>query len=182
MKFSFKKKDDDFFVLLEEKDPNINENLSDGKTISHNALTPDEVVSGFGNENKTNISRTGALDSLKKRIVSAAANNENSGIISKNTDNVPPEQHSDNSDENILTDTPESQEISQKTMPQPMTETQKVSKTDEARSNRSADKKSSLLDKCSAYITDDDGNEAYLNAKPLYKLQSVAEILKTDSQ
>lgn len=182
MKFSFKKKDDDFFVLLEEKDQNIKDSLSDGKTVSHNALTPDEVISGFGNENKTNISQTGALDSLKKRIVSAAANKEKGKIISENQDNVSLEQHSDNSAENDLINTTETQDISKKALTPTETETQKASGADEVRSNRAADKKSSLLDKCSAYIIDEDGNEADLNAKPLYKLQSVAEILKTDSE
>ncbi len=40
----------------------------------------------------------------------------------------------------------------------------------------------SLLDKCMPYILDDDGNDVSVNAEPLYKLESVAEILKADSE
>ncbi len=42
--------------------------------------------------------------------------------------------------------------------------------------------KKSLLDKCLPYILDENGKDATLNAEPLYKLQSVAEILKNDSE
>lgn len=41
--------------------------------------------------------------------------------------------------------------------------------------------KSSLLDKCMPYILDENGKEA-INSEPLYKLQSVADILKSDSE
>ncbi len=40
----------------------------------------------------------------------------------------------------------------------------------------------SLLDKCLPYILDDEGNDTTQNAKPLYELQSVAEILNNDSK
>ncbi len=40
----------------------------------------------------------------------------------------------------------------------------------------------SLLDKCMPYIIDDEGNDASVNKEPLYKLESVAEILKADSK
>jgi len=39
----------------------------------------------------------------------------------------------------------------------------------------------SLLDKCKPYVTEDDGTDASLDTEPLYKLQSVAEILKSES-
>ncbi|MBR7133007.1 MAG: hypothetical protein IKD04_05690 [Clostridia bacterium] len=41
---------------------------------------------------------------------------------------------------------------------------------------------SSLLDKCLPYILDDEGNNTAEQAPPLYKLQTVAEILKSDSE
>ncbi len=40
----------------------------------------------------------------------------------------------------------------------------------------------SLLDKCMPYLIEDDGTKANLNSKPLYELQSVADILKSDSE
>ncbi len=39
-----------------------------------------------------------------------------------------------------------------------------------------------LLEKCKPFITDDNGKDASVNSAPLYKLESVAEILKNDSQ
>lgn len=43
------------------------------------------------------------------------------------------------------------------------------------------DKKVSLLDKCMPYILDENGKEV-VDSKPIYKLQSVADILKADSE
>lgn len=40
----------------------------------------------------------------------------------------------------------------------------------------------SLLEKCKAYITDDSGENVLVKTAPIYELQSVAEILKSDSQ
>ncbi len=40
----------------------------------------------------------------------------------------------------------------------------------------------SLLDKCLPYILDEDGNNTSKDQKPLYELESVAEILRNDSQ
>ncbi len=42
--------------------------------------------------------------------------------------------------------------------------------------------KSSLLEKCKPFVTDENGVNASENSAPLYKLESVAEILKSDSQ
>ena len=39
-----------------------------------------------------------------------------------------------------------------------------------------------LLDKCMPYIVDEDGKDASVNEKPLYKLASVAEILEAESK
>ncbi len=52
----------------------------------------------------------------------------------------------------------------------------------EEKSTTDSKPEKSLLDKCMPYILDDDGNNASVNAEPLYKLESVAEILKADSE
>ncbi len=60
--------------------------------------------------------------------------------------------------------------------------------TDEKDENKTTEKPNSekkqktLLDKCSPYFIEEDGTEANLNKEPLYKLQSVADILKSDSE
>lgn len=41
--------------------------------------------------------------------------------------------------------------------------------------------KSSILDKCMAYVIDEDGTDASVDSKPLYELQTVADILKQQS-
>ena len=43
------------------------------------------------------------------------------------------------------------------------------------------DKEESLLDKCMPYIIDEDGTDTSIDTRPLYNLQSVAEILKEQS-
>lgn len=57
------------------------------------------------------------------------------------------------------------------------TETVEVSEKTEIPEQRET-----LLDKCKPYIVDENGNEEVLNKEPLYKLQSVADILKSDSE
>lgn len=51
----------------------------------------------------------------------------------------------------------------------------------EQKADRIETKKPSLLDNVMPYILDEDGKEA-INSEPLYKLQSVADILKSDSE
>lgn len=43
-------------------------------------------------------------------------------------------------------------------------------------------KKPSLLDNCMAYVIDENGEDASVDSKPLYKLQTVADILKEQSE
>ena len=52
----------------------------------------------------------------------------------------------------------------------------------EAVKENEADNGQSLLDKCMPYLIEDDGTKANINSKPLYELQSVADILKSDSE
>lgn len=60
--------------------------------------------------------------------------------------------------------------------------TKKEETEDKSLNEKDAFTKSSLYDKCHPYLIDEDGTEAEINSEPLYKLQSVAEILKSDSQ
>ncbi len=56
------------------------------------------------------------------------------------------------------------------------------SKNEETVKENEADNGQSLLDKCMPYLIEDDGTKANPNSKPLYELQSVADILKSDSE
>lgn len=48
--------------------------------------------------------------------------------------------------------------------------------------NETEKEKNSLVDKCMPYFIDDNGNDATINSEPIYKLESVVEILKSDSE
>ena len=50
----------------------------------------------------------------------------------------------------------------------------------EVKEEPKAEHKVSLLEKCKPFITDEDGNEASVTSAPLYKLESVAEILESN--
>ncbi|MCQ2449933.1 MAG: hypothetical protein MJ132_07085 [Clostridia bacterium] len=45
-----------------------------------------------------------------------------------------------------------------------------------------SDEDASLLNRCKAYITDDDGNDVSTSGKPIYELESVADILRSESE
>ena len=159
MKFSFNKKDE---KILKESDNSENINtIKTDKKVSHTTLTPDEILAGFSDNSNTAVKESGALDMLKKRIQSAAEDNKTED------------------------DKSEFKKVEIKTEIRPKkTETVSGSVFSEFNAKKEEPQKpqKSLFDKCLPYITDDDGNEADLNSEPLYKLQTVAEILKSDSE
>ncbi|MBO5322228.1 MAG: cation-translocating P-type ATPase [Clostridia bacterium] len=53
--------------------------------------------------------------------------------------------------------------------------------TEEPKEEPKKEFQKSLLDKCMPYILDDEGNDTSVENKPLYELESVAEILRNDS-
>ena len=59
-------------------------------------------------------------------------------------------------------------------------EPQEVKPVQESKEDHTQQK--TLLDKCMPYILDENGNDTSKNSKPLYELQSVAEILNNDSK
>lgn len=67
---------------------------------------------------------------------------------------------------------------------QPKSEENKTAEIKETTTEKKTEVKEnpSLLDKCKPYIVNDDGSESVLDPEPLYKLQSVADILKSDSE
>lgn len=159
MKFSFNKKDEEFFKEVNENDNKTA--VTQEKKVSHTTLTPDEILAGFSENTNTSVKASGALDMLKKRIQSAIDDNKSDDIseefkkIEIKT-NIKPEK------EEIISGAVFS-EIS-------------------AKKEEPIVPQKSLFDKCLPYITDEDGKEANLNSEPLYKLQTVAEILKSDSE
>lgn len=62
----------------------------------------------------------------------------------------------------------------------PVKEEPKPEKVEEQEAPAVTESKKTLLEKCKPFITDQDGNNASHNQAPLYKLQSVAEILENN--
>ncbi len=160
----FKKKQEDNFyepfeVVFEDEIPApLPKNIH-----SPNALTTEEII-GTNDAfpvSKTNNDATGALDALKKRL---------SGVTLE--EGMPPEEATENV---VLTDTVTIEEITD--TPQKAEEKEQPIPTNEKKHKRS-----SLLDKCKPYLVDKDGNDNLPDPEPLYQLESVAEILKSDSE
>ena len=181
MSFSFKKKDNDFFTLEESQENSENKKTVNNSSVSHSALTPDEVLSGFNTEKPSNLKELGALESLKKRIANMAAQTETAVENEDVSESV-----MEDFIENMVNERKSYAQQSEKTEDSPKENSETSPETNTVKESEIKDtakiKKTSLLDKCLPYITDNDGNEADLNAEPLYKLQSVAEILKSDSE
>lgn len=75
-----------------------------------------------------------------------------------------------------ITDTATVKEVEE---PTPVTEASQATEQETIPVTKS---KKTLLEKCMPFITDDNGNNASHNQTPLYKLQSVAEILENNRQ
>lgn len=116
-------------------------------------LTADEIL----HEKKSDVSNNSALDSLLKRMTG------------ETVDEIPEQSELQKSD---------AEEVSEATDPK---ETQETVET-AGEQKKSNDTVQSLLDKCMPYIIDEEGNNTSINSKPLYKLESVAEILNNDSK
>ena len=171
----FKKKSNEesyepFEVIFEDEIP-----ANTMKTMySPNALTTEEIT---GNSNElistVNNDSTGALATLKKRLSSVTLENglppeeEAFPQQREHTESPQPENKQTNADdpENLVTE-----KIPTKT------------ETKEEETPKSKPKTSSLLDKCKPYLVDKDGNDDLPDSEPLYQLESVAEILKSDSE
>lgn len=157
----FKKKQEDnnyeaFEVIFEDEIP-----AGTIKNVhSPNALTTEEII---GNTDaapfsKINNDSTGALDALKKRLSSVTLEN-----------GLPPEEK-----EVTIEDKPTviKEEIKPDTAP----------KNEMPREEKAKKPSSSLLDKCKPFLVDKDGHDDLPEPEPLYQLESVAEILKSDSE
>ncbi len=193
MKFFSKKNDDGFFSLSEEnteQKPQSDKPVNN-HGVSHSALTPDEVISGFTGESSL-VSESGALDKLKERIISAAKTpdgNSQSGAEApdahvNHAQNVGASTASEIAGDTIsrAANTDEKPQISEKpkSPEKPQSAKPQADKNPVSPGNTKISK--TLLDKCLPFFTDENGNEADINAKPLYKLQSVSEILKSYSE
>jgi len=152
---------EDFFTIID------NENSFSNIKAPH-TLTPEEVLFQEDAKPKTYNSHK-ALDALKKRMSGAIETVKEEADISQKI-KVALEKQSEETDEFSYND---------KIDAAAQNDTVYENETEQT---GEAGGKISLLDKCLPYLIEEDGTETNLNKEPLYKLQSVAEILKSDSE
>lgn len=146
----FSKNNDDD-LLLEQ--PQNNTPLSDEKkpTPTHR-ITAEEVM-GTAKPNVTaRYDGKSALESLKKRMLS------NGDEVAHTAPTVKEEQP----------------------VPAADNEVKEQPKNEEPKVELKKEPQKSLLEKCRPFITDENGKDAFIPAVPLYKLESVAEILESN--
>lgn len=154
--FSKHKNDNNGFIINTDDEPI---KISGDKNLAPHAMTPDEVSNLwiFGDD-APDVTQTGALDSLKKRMnvsevkISQAETIESTEKPQKASDKTENTQES----ENIILESTASPDTSQ-------------------------DEKT-LIEKVKKYTIDDQGRDVSQNHEPLYRLESVAEILMNDSE
>ena len=172
MKFFSKKRNEELFTFLDDYDNEYTFG-QEGTLRPEHALTPDEVISFSSNSDEGNASATGALDSLKKRMLNNTADaktENNSSPTEKKTD-------SDGGDDFDLNAFSESYK-KVKSEKESNTDT-KPSKSEEAPESES---ELSLLEKCRPFILDGEDGDGAMKSEPTYRLESVAEILSNESK
>ncbi len=160
----FKKKkieeNDTFQLIFEDILPSTT-----SATHSPNALTTEEIFA-VNNTVPINNDSTGALEALKKRL--SNANLENG---------LPEEKETKTKTEIVNAEV----SLNEKEAFNDFEETNLASENiNNVQNNKPASP--SLLDKCKPYLVDKDGNDSLPTPEPLYQLESVAEILKADSE
>ena len=172
MGFFSKKKNEDVGFIVNTEDDGIK--LSGDKNLAPHAMTAEEV-SGLwvlGDEQPTYV-KTSALDSLKKRMNASATDRANETlqeqvIKTESSTFVEPakneyEKKAEAEIEKII-----------KESAKPIVSSSNTQK------NQTDDKP--LIEKVKRYTVDEHGRDMSENQEPIYELQSVAEILKSNSE
>ncbi len=127
--------------------------ISGDKNLAPHAMTPDEVSSMWVFGDESNAPKNNALDSLKKRMNASAPTEEQP---KEKQPEVKTETVTDNYEEPLK---------------QPSTHI-----------SDDTDDKKTLVEKVKRYTIDEQGHDVTENQKPLYELESVAEILMNNSE
>lgn len=171
--FSKKKNDEDLFYLLENDDNNGF--YSDDNSAPHpeHALTPDEVLGFASNSDNGEFSSTGALDSLKKRMLENTADTKTEAPPAPTADSTEEPRNEDNGDFDFNSFSESFKRVKDekenKAAPPPAAE-------------ESPEQGQSLLEKCRPFIMDGEDGDSAMESTPTYRLESVAEILSNESK
>ena len=164
MKKKNKYEDSSFFVVED------NQNISSGITAPH-TLTPEELLGEKDSKEIINESHN-ALEALKKRMTLSHQKLKKESIIDESfTISSEEKVYIEKIDKTIGLDVENSSGEEVSTPQKEETPTSDVSVSTK-----------SLLDRCSAFLVEEDGSKANTAKEPLYKLQSVADILKSDGE
>ena len=169
MSFFSKRKDDEFFYLLDEKEDDYTLG-QDSLLRPEHALTADEVLNFSSNSDDGDAAATGALDALKKRMLENTADTKEASPVQKAENSASEED--DGFDLNAFSES----------FKKVKSEKQSKTEINPPEKEETSAHEPSLLEKCRPFILDgEDGDEA-LKSAPTYRLESVAEILNNESK
>ena len=153
--FSKNNDKDDFFHIIDmDYDTETANGYGVNNSSASHALTPEEILSE-NTPNSPSDNVESPLEALKKRMMNQASADTGASV-----------KDNENRNENISS--------------API-EANKNTELGTSSLNESGEKKKSLLEKCMPYIVDDNGKKPD-DEKPAYNLESVADILKSDSK
>ena len=194
MSFFSKKENDDFFIFSDDESSGFGAFAEDGQPHGNGAVTPEEISelqSRFKQERDT---ATGALESLIKKMNEMSE--DKSASEEPKTDNARQPAAPDTKKANAEKPEPDGSKFASaavspaESYPSSHAATraaqpEKVHAAAETRhaagENGSTESKKTLLEKCRPFILDGEGDDSAMHAAPTYKLESVAEILKSES-
>lgn len=202
MSFFSKKKNDDFFIFSDDESSGFGAFAEDGQPHGNGAVTPEEISelqSRFKQEHDT---ATGALESLIKKMNEMSE--DKSASEKPKTDNAPQQTSPGTNKANAEKPEPDgAQYASAAVFSAPASSSPDTHNSAQSEANRafrqaersagsengkdtpektaSAEGKKTLLEKCRPFILDGEGDDSAMHAAPTYKLESVAEILKSES-
>ena len=171
MSFFSRKKNEELFFLLDEGENEYTLGQDSALRPEH-ALTPDEVLNFASSSEEGEIASTGALDSLKKRMLENAAD-------TKDEPKPAEEKSAPAEDEDF--DFSAFSESFNKVKAQKQSNFPVAEKAPEPKKPKEAEEPS-LLEKCRPFILDGEEGESAMESAPTYRLESVAEILNNESK
>lgn len=177
MSFFSKKQNDELFSLLDDGDNAFYLGDNNAPHPEH-ALTPDEVLGFSSSSEEGEISSTGALEALKKRMLNAKTEPAPAAEPTAPKSIPEPEKEEVDTEDNDDFDLNAFSESYKKVKAekQPQEKPQAPAKAEPTVREKS------LLEKCRPFIMDGEDGDSAMKDSPTYKLESVAEILNSQSQ
>lgn len=184
------KHNDELFSLIDDIDESLGENNSFNSYHNPSALTPEEVLAQNAASEADN-EPTGALEALKKRMLSSQQQDTPEKAPQKTpeapkvpeapkteaapiqTPAAPEAVHGGSSDSLFDFD------FFDNTKPEPEKAAEKPVIPEKPAAPKKPEK--SLLEKCRPFIIDDEGHDSAMKDTPAYRLESVADILSSES-